>query len=1072
MKQGKRRLLFLLSLLVAGAVVLVLALPELMRAGIASRLGASGLTLERFEVARPGPGQTRIHSMHVAGEDGSRYEVDDLVASYSPGGLLDGRLDSITAARLLIRPSTRTQPLTEVLQALFGLMEQDLNSAIAVDRLRVDSIRFALGNGTQLEASLTLQKSERRVSAEMRFDTPDRPLLRFSQQEPGRWQLEVSNREEDAFATARFDRLQEQPFRFSLESDLARLRQWATLFGIPFPAHNAVTRGTLRLKPDFAGRQASFSISGTADGIDEPGLQIERAETSLEGMLRWQEDAPDILVAGTAELIMEQLQRPELRAGRLRFQADAEVVITPEGLTGSLQKEALVESEGFALESIESGRASILALAEQRFDWEQATGTWHFGAGRYDMRLDAGALPTFRLEDGDYQLIHEPWRYPLEGRTGFSLEGATGQAGNRTIRLQNLRHGLTGSVLWPAPAQALTLAFDLDIAADAMQAAELEATELSARGGLSLSQADTAIELAIDDNFRLHVAGLSGERLAVEQAQLTTGAPLSVLMTDDGMRLPPARALSLTLTAEGIASGAATAGKLSLALSGNGGNPEPGAPDFSGKAVLSATDIALGASRAGSLESLGGIALTHENGRPRLTLAPEFRARIERLEHHSLALEHVEVTAQEVQALSLSAQADSPLAGAGSYRIDHAAVTHPAFRLEPGSFTLAVDATAQAPAVGGRLAAQRHSLVVDGQALNFTDHEATFILTPGSLSIEGALALDNTASDIGYVLNQDLQSTKGELQIESKPQGVRALAEALRRLEIAIPRELQLLSGSASVTGKALWGSELESVSTSIRLRNTGGRYGEAWFSGLESRFDLDLFPDLAGRSRSFSIPVIDLGIPVSELKGRISLSRAAGKLPVITLSDLRARLFKGTLSARRVRLDLNRRSNSFSLDFRDVSLAEMVRLQQFEEVEASGSLDGTLPITIGPSGLRISKGKATADAPGGYIRYRPKDAGAALKSASSETEMLLKALDDYRYDELEAGVVYEPDGQLRLQLQMKGNSPGLHATRPLHLNLNLDQNILSLVESLRAVNGLNDRIDSAVKKHFKARNP
>jgi hypothetical protein len=38
-------------------------------------------------------------------------------------------------------------------------------------------------------------------------------------------------------------------------------------------------------------------------------------------------------------------------------------------------------------------------------------------------------------------------------------------------------------------------------------------------------------------------------------------------------------------------------------------------------------------------------------------------------------------------------------------------------------------------------------------------------------------------------------------------------------------------------------------------------------------------------------------------------------------------------------------------------------------------------------------------------------------------------------------------------------------------LNLNLDQNILSLIESLRAVDGLNDRIDRAVKQHFRARN-
>ena len=178
-----------------------------------------------------------------------------------------------------------------------------------------------------------------------------------------------------------------------------------------------------------------------------------------------------------------------------------------------------------------------------------------------------------------------------------------------------------------------------------------------------------------------------------------------------------------------------------------------------------------------------------------------------------------------------------------------------------------------------------------------------------------------------------------------------------------------------------------------------------------------------------------------------------------------------GTLSASRIRLDTNRRSNSFTLAFRDISLAEMVRLQQFEDIDATGRISGTLPITIGPSGLSISNGKASADSSGGYIRYRPKDGGTAMRSASMETELLLKALDNYQYNELQADAAYRPDGQLTLQLQMKGKSPGLHETRPLHLNLNLDQNILSLIKSLRAVNGLNDRIDRAVKQHFKARN-
>ena len=181
--------------------------------------------------------------------------------------------------------------------------------------------------------------------------------------------------------------------------------------------------------------------------------------------------------------------------------------------------------------------------------------------------------------------------------------------------------------------------------------------------------------------------------------------------------------------------------------------------------------------------------------------------------------------------------------------------------------------------------------------------------------------------------------------------------------------------------------------------------------------------------------------------------------------------MLEGTVRGNRIRIDLNRRSNRFTLAFDNISIAELVRLQQFEDIDAIGNLSGTLPITIGPAGLSITKGKATANTPGGYIRYRPKDGGELFGSSSMETEMLLKALDDYQYKELDADVAYKPDGQLTMQLQMKGRSPGLHATRPLHLNLNLDQNILSLIESLRAVDGLNDRIDRAVKQHYKAHN-
>ena len=202
MKKGKRRLLYLLLLVAVAGLLLVLALPTLIRANIASRLDAAGLRLEQFELAGPGLAETRVRRALIGSDDGSRYEIDNLVARYSLDGLMLGRLEQVTADELSIRPSTQTQPLTELLQALFGLMEQDLNTAMPVDRLHLERIRFALGNKQQLDASLTVQKTGRTLVAEMRFATPEKPLLRFSQQEAGRWLLEASNREEDAFAAA------------------------------------------------------------------------------------------------------------------------------------------------------------------------------------------------------------------------------------------------------------------------------------------------------------------------------------------------------------------------------------------------------------------------------------------------------------------------------------------------------------------------------------------------------------------------------------------------------------------------------------------------------------------------------------------------------------------------------------------------------------------------------------------------------------------------------------------------------------------------------------------------------
>ena len=66
-----------------------------------------------------------------------------------------------------------------------------------------------------------------------------------------------------------------------------------------------------------------------------------------------------------------------------------------------------------------------------------------------------------------------------------------------------------------------------------------------------------------------------------------------------------------------------------------------------------------------------------------------------------------------------------------------------------------------------------------------------------------------------------------------------------------------------------------------------------------------------------------------------------------------------------------------------------------------------------------------------------------------------------------EIDVNYDENGELDMKLAIKGISPQVDARRPIHFNLNLQQNLLTLLKGLRYAEGINDDIDRNVQKYF-----
>ena len=74
-------------------------------------------------------------------------------------------------------------------------------------------------------------------------------------------------------------------------------------------------------------------------------------------------------------------------------------------------------------------------------------------------------------------------------------------------------------------------------------------------------------------------------------------------------------------------------------------------------------------------------------------------------------------------------------------------------------------------------------------------------------------------------------------------------------------------------------------------------------------------------------------------------------------------------------------------------------------------------------------------------------------------------ALSNFEYDSLTSGVTYTEDGEMSLQMRLSGLNPEIDPTQPYVLNLNLEQNLLQMLKSLRAIRSIEDILSRRATK-------
>lgn len=212
----------------------------------------------------------------------------------------------------------------------------------------------------------------------------------------------------------------------------------------------------------------------------------------------------------------------------------------------------------------------------------------------------------------------------------------------------------------------------------------------------------------------------------------------------------------------------------------------------------------------------------------------------------------------------------------------------------------------------------------------------------------------------------------------------------------------------------------------------------------------------------------IDSGIELEHLAFALRLERLGFGMgfPVMKLEDVSARTLGGRISSSRIHVDPARPPSRFTLTVEGLQLDRLLQLEQQQGLAGTGVLDGRVPVTLNGPTLTIQGGRMAIRPPGGVIRFAPQEeTRRMLVAAKPEMELVLRALENFRYDVLRAVVNYQEDGTLSLETRLEGKNPDMKESPPIHFNLNVEENIPALLQSVQVVKHIEQQLEKAFEQ-------
>ncbi|PCJ24214.1 MAG: hypothetical protein COA96_10025 [SAR86 cluster bacterium] len=242
-----------------------------------------------------------------------------------------------------------------------------------------------------------------------------------------------------------------------------------------------------------------------------------------------------------------------------------------------------------------------------------------------------------------------------------------------------------------------------------------------------------------------------------------------------------------------------------------------------------------------------------------------------------------------------------------------------------------------------------------------------------------------------------------------------------------------------------------------LDMQNISGFYEDVFFLNLNSKLFTEVTTPLGLRTNtahSATVASLDIGVPIENISWQYAFDSLKKQFQI---DDLTTEVLEGRINIPHMDYQLDRDLNEFNIIISNLNLSSIVGLANYPELQVDGLISGYLPLVISDNKLTIEEGLISALKPGGSIRYTPVD---PTPSANPSIQLVNDALSNYQFETLNTEVFFDEAGELRLEVQLRGNNPDMNDGQDINLNVNITDNIPALMRSLQASRVITDELE------------